>query len=109
MSRPTSPSVPFGWRSAATRFASLIGLLLTLVQCSGQPASGPQLPELATLPSGGQLVLSPSNPQIAGGTGQAFSLRAIGADGRVRDVTAAAARWSLLAESGESFPLWRLA
>ncbi len=103
MSRKTSPVRPFGWRSAATRFASLIGLLLALVQCSGEPASFPQLPELATLPTGSQLVLSPSNPQIAGGTGQAFSLRVIGADGRVRDVTRTA-RWSLVSASGESVP-----
>jgi hypothetical protein len=46
-----------------------------------------------------QLMLSPSNPQIAQGTAQQFSLRVRGRDGRTRDVTARGA-WSVATSEG---------
>lgn len=47
------------------------------------------------------LSLSPSNPQIAMGTGQQFSLRALGADGRTEELTDKA-QWTLQDESGHA-------
>lgn len=49
--------------------------------------------------AGVQLMLSPSNPQIAQGTAQQFSLRVAGTDGHVRDVTGKAV-WSFSAQAG---------
>ncbi len=49
-------------------------------------------------PSGLQLMLAPSNPQIAQGTGQQFSLRVTDKDGRVADVTAKGA-WTVTGPS----------
>lgn len=47
-----------------------------------------------------QLSLSPSNPQIAQGTGQQFSVRAIDAEGRVSDVTAQS-QWTVVDAHGQ--------
>ena len=52
----------------------------------GQPAApGASLDKAGEAPA--QLALSPSNPQIAQGTGQQFSLRGFYSDGRTREFT----------------------
>lgn len=58
---------------------SALAALLTL-HCGGENPAQPGLP----LP---RLALSPSNPQIAQGTGQQFSLRGLYDDGRIRELT----------------------
>ncbi len=82
--------------------AALLPLLAVLAHCGGdgQPRAGRALPELATLPSGAQLMLSPSSPQIGAGTGQQFALRLQGVDGRQHDVSKQV-RWHLHTEAGE--------
>jgi hypothetical protein len=70
---------------------------------AGDPSEG--RPEDSGDPSGVQLILSPSNPQIAQGTGQQFSLRVASRDGRVRDVTVRGV-WSVSGQaSGQAGPL----
>lgn len=51
--------------------------------------------------SAAQLMLSPSNPQIAQGTAQQFALRSVGKNGRVRDLTGKAAWRVSLPGSGQ--------
>lgn len=86
-------------RSGPLAILLLLAGAATTVQCGvdrsappqeilGQPDVGRGMPGAAQDPSGAQLILSPSNPQIAQGTAQQFSLRVAGPDGRVRDVTA---------------------
>jgi uncharacterized protein YjdB len=70
--------------------------LLTLHCGSERPA--------APAPRTASLSLSPSNPQIAMGTAQQFSLRALAEDGRSEEVTSQA-EWALVDESGRSTPI----
>lgn len=72
---------------------ALLCSVLTL-HCGGPE---PFTPEVETA----SLSLSPSNPQIAMGTGQQFSLRALATDGRAHELTSQA-QWTLEDESGRS-------
>lgn len=98
--------------SRSGRLGPLALLLLfagvtTTLQCGVERPSPQQgAPERREAPPGAadpsemQLMLSPSNPQIAQGTAQQFSLRVLDKDGRVRDVTAKGS-WSSSAQSGD--------
>ncbi|MFO0576075.1 MAG: Ig-like domain-containing protein [Polyangia bacterium] len=79
----------------------LIATVLGAVRCSSEgPASpSPQATQEEAGAGAVQLMLSPSNPQIARGTAQQFSLRVRGPDGRTKDVTARGA-WSVAASEG---------
>lgn len=63
----------------------------------GQSRAAAALSEALT---SAQLSLSPSNPQIAQGTGQQFSVRATGAAGRVSDVTMQS-QWTVVDALGQ--------
>jgi hypothetical protein len=84
--------------------SSALGLLrgvALLCACSvlncGTEAAAPAEPtELLA-----QLALSPSNPQMAQGTAQQFSLRGLSIDGRTHDLTAKV-RWSVADERGRA-------
>lgn len=76
-----------------------LAILCTLatLHCGGEQP-------IAPAPDATSLSLSPSNPQIAMGTAQQFSLRALAADGRMQELTDQA-EWTLQDESGRSTPL----
>lgn len=73
---------------------------LGMARCDGEHAASvaTQEPAVAAVAA---LGLSPSNPQVAQGTVQPFSLRGVFADGRSEDVTAQA-RFSIRDEAGRS-------
>src|SRR4051812_46081105 len=63
--------------------------LLLLTAVLGAARCGPQDPQSQALAaSSGELMLAPSNPQIAQGTAQQFSFRARAPDGHLVDLTA---------------------
>lgn len=74
----------------------LLCSVLTL-HCGGPE---PSVPAVETA----SLSLLPSNPQIAMGTAQQFSLRALAADGRAEELTSQA-QWMLEDESGRATPV----
>lgn len=75
---------------------ALLCSILTL-HCGGQEPPGPAVESAS-------LSLSPSNPQIAMGTAQQFSLRALAADGREEELTRHA-QWILEDASGHATPV----
>ena len=79
----------------------LIATALGAARCSSEGPASPtaQATHDETGAGAVQLLLSPSNPQIARGTAQQFSLRVRGPNGRTRDVTARGA-WSVAATDG---------
>lgn len=79
----------------------LIATALGTVRCSSEgPASPtPQATHEEAGAGAAQLLLSPSNPQIARGTAQQFTLRVRGPNGRTKDVTARGA-WSVASAEG---------
>ena len=84
-------------RGGTQRFPLAALLLLAVVVSAGHCA--PDAPGGAPLDSqSAQLLLSPSNPQIAQGTTAQFSLRGVGPDGHVVDLTDKAA-WRVVAEA----------
>ncbi len=89
--RATEP----GWLGAIL----LLVASLVAVRC-GSDAPPIEEMEAAEL----QLMLSPSNPQIAQGTAQQFSLRSLGRNGRVQDLTAKASWRVAVQGSGEAQP-----
>lgn len=96
-----------GGRLGRLAFLLLLAGAASTLQCGAErPAPQQRIPEPSEAqqgaldPSGMQLMLSPSNPQIAQGTAQQFSLRVLEKDGRIRDVTAKGI-WSSSAQSGD--------
>jgi hypothetical protein len=86
----------------------LLAGALTAVHC-GVDREGParpaaraqeaQEPPEGSAPSEMQLMLSPSNPQLGQGVAQQFSLRGVGSDGHVRDLTKRGT-WSISTQGG---------
>lgn len=89
-----TPAHPRSWFSFRHVIA-LVTLAFSTLQCGSNQPSG-LIPVSAR---GAQLALSPSNSQIAQGSAQQFSLRSLGADGRVRDVTPQV-KWTLSSADG---------
>lgn len=79
-----------GWRGVLL----IVGASLIAARCGSDLPQREAMEVAAT-----QLMLSPSNPQIAQGTAQQFSLRALGTNGRVQDLTAKAS-WRVAVRGG---------
>lgn len=88
-------------KSRAGLFVLSLLCALGMARCDGEHAVSvtAQEPAGAAVAAVAELGLSPSNPQVAQGTVQPFSLRGLFADGRSEDVTAQA-RFSVRDEAG---------
>lgn len=71
--------------------------VLAVLGCGGERPPSQEAPVA-------QLVLSPSNPQIAQGTAQSFSVRGLAPSGRMQDLTGHV-RWQVTKEGGGVQPL----